>query len=906
MSIKKLNLYNLKRLLVVLLFCNFLSTFIASAQKFVIPVFPDSQTEVMARTDMFNSQMNWIVQNKRSLNIPIVLHVGDIVNFDNVTHWQNASNGFNILDQANIPYAVCLGNHDTEAVGENSGSAAPGNVNENVRKTTKFNANFPVSRFPAQKGRYEEGKSDNAFYTFNAGGLKWLVLSLEFCSRQGPVDWANSIIPQYSDYNVIVLTHYHLSPDGSISTSNAGYGDLSPSKIFDQFIKKHANIVMVLSGHVQFTSYRTDLGENGNRIYQMLQDYQDQDYGGGYLRLLEIDTELKTISAKMYSPFYDITKEDASKFQFSNIKFIGNIVYVTPIIKISSGVTEQKVSAGQSISDIAYNYSGTATGFSISWTGTENAATAPDGVIVTLNDINKSLTISGKLNKVGTYGYLISAIDGTNISSELGGTLIGDVVPTSPIIKSISGPTDQKVYPGQSISNIVYSYSGNAISSTIKWTGTANNTTAPVGIIVTVDAATKSLTISGNLNQAGAYGYSITSTDGTNISNELTGMLTAKSTTKNKLAYVTTVTGGTAAALDMPFIDAFNNDNFEVTVIPSISTNVDYSHYDLIVLSAVPNSGDAALAELKTITQSKPFVNMKMFVLNNGRWSWLLPYNSKTCNTISVPDSTKLHPIFNNIPFTGASANEIKLTNATSGNMVSYAAWLSSSTASANPRVLATVQENAAQYNSLEIPIGTRMNGMATVTTAKHIVLGLNEASWGSVTPNAVKIAVNAANYVVALPPVMSLSTGTSTQTVTADRAISNVVYTYSGTVTSTNVSWTGTANSSTAPAGIIVTTDPVAQSITFSGIPTTEGIYGFNVSATDGAVVSKSGGALIVSITTGTQITKNNPKIIVSKEFYDITGKQVNAQTRGLLIEKSIYSDGTNSFKKVFRTFVL
>jgi len=301
------------------------------AQKFVIPVFPDTQTEVHVKMDMFNSQMNWIVQHKDSLNVPFVLHVGDIVNYDNITHWQNASNGFAILDQANIPYAVCLGNHDTEAVGENSGSAAPGNTRLNLRKTTKFNTYFPVSRFPAQKGRYETRKSDNAFYTFDAGGLKWLVLSLEFCARQGPVNWADSVVSEYPGFNIIVLTHYHLGSAGDISTSNAGYGDLSPYTIYNQFIKKHANIILVLSGHLMTSAWRNDIGDNGNHIYQLLQDYQDQDYGGGYLRLLEIDTKLKTISAKMYSPYYNITKQDASIVQFTGVKFIDDS---TPIPQV--------------------------------------------------------------------------------------------------------------------------------------------------------------------------------------------------------------------------------------------------------------------------------------------------------------------------------------------------------------------------------------------------------------------------------------------------------------------------------------------------------------------------------------------------------------------------------------------
>jgi len=301
------------------------------AQKFVIPVFPDSQSEISGKLEMFTSQFNWIVQQKEALNIPIVLHVGDIVNFDNIGHWENAGKGFDLLDHAGIPYAVTLGNHDTEAVGENSGSAAPGNTRLNLRKTTKFNTYFPTSRFTSQTGRYEAGKSDNAFYTFNAGGLKWMVLSLEFCARQGPVDWANSVVAANPTCNVIVLTHYHLDPNGTISTSNAGYGDLSPSNIYNQFVKKHANILLVLSGHLMSSNWRSDVGDSGNKIYQILQDYQDADFGGGYLRLLEIDTNMKTISAKMYSPYYNLTKQDGSMFQFTGVKFVENTT-INPVV----------------------------------------------------------------------------------------------------------------------------------------------------------------------------------------------------------------------------------------------------------------------------------------------------------------------------------------------------------------------------------------------------------------------------------------------------------------------------------------------------------------------------------------------------------------------------------------------
>ncbi|MES2461233.1 MAG: metallophosphoesterase [Armatimonadota bacterium] len=304
-----------------------LLAFIASApslkaQEFVLPVFPDTQRAVNANPKMLDSQIEWLIKNRKKYKMPMALHVGDVVDYDSNKHWETASQAFRKMDEADFPYAFAVGNHDTSAVGENTGSAAPGNTNLNLRKTEKLNRYFPVSRFINQHGRYEENKSDNAWYTFRAENRNWLVVTLEFCARRAPVDWADKLVAQYPNYHVIILTHYHLNPDGEIATRNAGYGDLSPKQIFDDFITKHKNIVMVLSGHVCYSASRVDKGKQGNNIYQILQDYQNEDDGGGYLRLLTINVEKRTIGARMYSPFYNKYKEDKSTFVIENVDFL--------------------------------------------------------------------------------------------------------------------------------------------------------------------------------------------------------------------------------------------------------------------------------------------------------------------------------------------------------------------------------------------------------------------------------------------------------------------------------------------------------------------------------------------------------------------------------------------------------
>jgi len=295
-----------------------------NAQEFTLPVFPDTQVEVDVRMDMLYSQMDWIVKNQKKQNIPFAVHMGDIVNYNNNIHWDRASAAFERLDNANIPYALVNGNHDNAAVGEFTGSAAPGNTRINVRNTEKYNRYFPTSRYRNIRGVFERGRNENAFHTFLASGLNWLVINLEFCPRKEAVLWADSVTKAHPYYNTIVITHFYLTPKGTIHTTDAGYGALSPQEMYDLFIKKNKNIILVLSGHVTQSSSLVSDGENGNKVYQILQDYQNEDAGGGYLRLLKINPQAGTITGEMYTPFYKKFRTDNSKVAFKEVKFIKN------------------------------------------------------------------------------------------------------------------------------------------------------------------------------------------------------------------------------------------------------------------------------------------------------------------------------------------------------------------------------------------------------------------------------------------------------------------------------------------------------------------------------------------------------------------------------------------------------
>ncbi len=306
-------------LLVVLalLFCSSA----ARAEKFTLVVIPDTQAAVNYRPQQFISQVRWIVGNHHKRNIKFVLHVGDLVDWHDDYQWTNADEAMAVLDKAKIPYAIAVGNHDTAAV-DVGGHAAPGDVRANLRDTTIFNRYFPPERFIAMKGRMEDHKCDNCYHLFSAGGLDWLVLTIELWPRQEAIDWAKTVVPRYPNHNVIVLTHSHLERDGRIKQNNGGYGHTSPQHLWDELLSQYPNIFMVLSGHVQDSAWRDDKGVHGNKVYQLLQNYQHEDRGGGYLRLLEIDPEARTIDARMYSSYYHRTRDDHSKFSFKDVEFI--------------------------------------------------------------------------------------------------------------------------------------------------------------------------------------------------------------------------------------------------------------------------------------------------------------------------------------------------------------------------------------------------------------------------------------------------------------------------------------------------------------------------------------------------------------------------------------------------------
>ena len=315
------------------------------AGSFGIAMLPDTQDETSAGPsyDRFEQRTRWLAANRDDLDLTFVGSSGDVTNWGWLvpSQFQVASTAMRSIEEAGVPYALSIGNHDTRAVGWNGiqGSTGYGGAaymynpecptrfpasecrsDLLVRHTEEFNGTFSAARYTSVGGAYEPGKVDNIFSTFSAGGRRWLVLTLELWPRPDVVSWARTVVEEHPQHNVIIQTHMYLNGDGTIGGDNGGYGSTSPRYLWDNLVSRYANIKMVFSGHVGTQATRTDVGANGNTVYSFLQTFHDKQ--SNPVRLLTIDPAGGSISTRIYAPWTN-TSYPAYDKTYTGVRFVG-------------------------------------------------------------------------------------------------------------------------------------------------------------------------------------------------------------------------------------------------------------------------------------------------------------------------------------------------------------------------------------------------------------------------------------------------------------------------------------------------------------------------------------------------------------------------------------------------------
>ena len=263
-------------------------------------VYPDTQQEVLRNNDTrFAARSRWVLDSQPLLTTKYVMHTGDVVNWDTVGHdqYSRALRGMSVLNRS-LSYSMAAGNHDTAAVGPGGSAADPVNSPSLVRNTATFNAYFgSLAKF---QGTYEPNRMENSYSRFSAGGLNWMVITLELWPRREAVAWARQLVASHPKDNVVVVTHSYLTASGTIEQKNGGYGSTSPQYLYDNLIKLYPNIKMVLSGHTGSATWRRDTGVKGNAIYSFLLAMHSGTTNP--TRMIEVNTTAGLVSSYVYAP----------------------------------------------------------------------------------------------------------------------------------------------------------------------------------------------------------------------------------------------------------------------------------------------------------------------------------------------------------------------------------------------------------------------------------------------------------------------------------------------------------------------------------------------------------------------------------------------------------------------------
>ncbi|WP_395242819.1 lamin tail domain-containing protein [Agromyces sp. MMS24-K17] len=268
----------------------------------------DTQYLTEAHPEAYAEAVSWIVANRDARKIAFAAHTGDLVQ-----NWVDpdqsealarrefatASRMQAVLDDAGVPNSVLPGNHDSKR----------------GMTVDLFNEAFPPSRYE-QHGWYGDsiapGDNSASWSGFSAAGAPFLVLSLPYAYGERELAWAEGVVAEHPDANVVIATHEHVRPKEVETAARRSVDSRWVSRggeLWDRVIAPNPNVVLVLSGH--FHGIGTLVTEDaggiaGHTVVEMVADYQEfrthtGERATAFERLLQVDLAGGAIAVDTYS-----------------------------------------------------------------------------------------------------------------------------------------------------------------------------------------------------------------------------------------------------------------------------------------------------------------------------------------------------------------------------------------------------------------------------------------------------------------------------------------------------------------------------------------------------------------------------------------------------------------------------
>lgn len=268
----------------------------ADEYDYTFVVLPDTQMYAEIYPKYFQSQVEWIRDNKDAMKIRYVAHVGDIVNTTpNLDQWDRADRFMKVLEDAGIPYGVAAGNHDV----------FDGGVTGGEPDYSLFGKYFGADRFKDTPYYGESYENNRAHYDLiSAAGNDYIIAYVGWGLNDSVLKWTDQAIKKFPERKAVIVTHEYLTAKAERSATG--------NRLYNEVVVPNPNVELVISGHFTGSAVRSDeIDDDGDGIadrtvHQMLADYQGIGEGGsGYLKLLHFDTKNKLVYVNTYSPELD-------------------------------------------------------------------------------------------------------------------------------------------------------------------------------------------------------------------------------------------------------------------------------------------------------------------------------------------------------------------------------------------------------------------------------------------------------------------------------------------------------------------------------------------------------------------------------------------------------------------------
>lgn len=292
----------------------------ASNSTFSVIWITDTQYLSESYPSYFNSLCQWIVDNKNTYNIKMVIHTGDLVEDEfNQTHWTHANQAMSILLNNDVPYCWNAGNHDFNA-------------------TCWIGNQYPAFN-PQELNKKSYWVSDcfdgqNTAVQLSVSGWDLLVVNLAYRANDSAIAWANNVLNTHNDSHAIVTTHAYLNSRGTYTGKGTDAVHEEWALNFkENLLDKHANVFMVLGGHFYPSSgSRVKVGDREELMFN-LQDGYGQ-IGGASLRILTFDTANGKIDVQTYIRYANQFLEDENNKFTLETKFYNESVPEFPEVAV--------------------------------------------------------------------------------------------------------------------------------------------------------------------------------------------------------------------------------------------------------------------------------------------------------------------------------------------------------------------------------------------------------------------------------------------------------------------------------------------------------------------------------------------------------------------------------------------